>query len=87
MLHDLKQKMKNYKDMMHVQFPQEAATNDTTSGVFKQFSKYLNSSDKEQKPLDVPDFLKCAISDELMDDPVVIQSGHTYERAMIVKHF
>jgi len=35
----------------------------------------------------VPDFLKCSISDELMEDPVVIQSGHTYERAMIEKHF
>ena len=37
--------------------------------------------------MDVPDFLKCPISDELMKDPVVIQSGHTYEKAMIEKHF
>jgi len=59
---------------------------DDPKNVFTNFSKYLNT-DVDHKPLDVPDFLKCAISDELMQDPVVIQSGHTYERDMISKHF
>ena len=44
---------------------------DDPKNVFTNFSKYLNT-DSDHKPLDVPDFLKCAISDELMQDPVVI---------------
>lgn len=55
-------------------------------GVYGNFNKYLNA-DADHKPLDVPDFLKCAITDELMQEPVVIQSGHTYEKEMITKHF
>ena len=35
----------------------------------------------------MPDHLKGVISDELMEDPVVIQSGNTYDREMISKHF
>ena len=30
--------------------------------------------------LDVPDFLLCRISDEMMTDPVIIESGFTYEK-------
>ena len=37
--------------------------------------------------LDLPDHLKSPISHELMEDPVIIDSGHTYEREMIKKHF
>ena len=40
-------------------------------GIYANFDKYLNR-DRDHKPLDVPDFLKCAISDELMSEPVVI---------------
>lgn len=36
---------------------------------------------------DVPDHLKGAISDELMEDPVIIQSGNTYDLGTIKKHF
>ena len=35
----------------------------------------------------MPDYLKCAITDDLMDEPVVIQSGFTYEKKMILLHF
>lgn len=59
-----------------------ASQNDT----IERFQKFLDR-DEDHKPLDVPDFLKCPISDELMEDPVVIQSGHTYEKALINKHF
>jgi hypothetical protein len=30
--------------------------------------------------LDVPDYLLCRISDEMMTDPVIIESGFTYEK-------
>ena len=39
------------------------------------------------KDLEVPDFLNCPISDELMEDPVILESGFTYERSSIEKHF
>ena len=37
--------------------------------------------------LEVPDYLLCRITDELMDEPVILQSGFTYERAEIMRHF
>ena len=47
-----------------------------------RFQRFLDD-DKSDRAIDVPDFLKCPISDEIFEDPVVIESGHTYERAMI----
>ena len=38
---------------------------------YANFNKYLNR-DEDHKPLDVPDYLKCAITDELMQEPVII---------------
>jgi len=37
--------------------------------------------------LEVPDFLVCRITDELMQEPVMISSGFTYEKAQIQRHF
>lgn len=37
--------------------------------------------------LDVPDYLLCRITDELMDEPVILESGFTYEKEDILKHF
>ena len=37
--------------------------------------------------LEVPDYLLCRITDELMDEPVVLESGFTYEKDQIVRHF
>lgn len=71
MLIDLKKKMKTYKDLMTVQFPAQAATMDNPNQVYHQFAKYLDSN-QQAKPLEVPDFLKCPISDDLMEEPVVI---------------
>ena len=44
------------------------------------------------KPLDVrkleiPDYLICRISDDLMEEPVCLESGFTYEKSSITKHF
>ena len=35
----------------------------------------------------MPDYLLCRITDELMDEPVTLQSGFTYEKCEIMKHF
>ena len=35
----------------------------------------------------VPEHLLCQIKGDLMDDPVIIESGRTFERAEIVKYF
>ena len=85
MMHDLKKKMSTYKDLMNVQYPNNPQT-DNPNDTYKNFAKYLDS-DRDARPLEVPDYLKCPITDELMDEPVVIQSGHTYEKEMIMKHF
>ena len=76
---------------MAVQFP--TATTDDPQSVCDNFEKYLIEKkmpavhEETVHCLDVPDFLKCAITDELMTEPVLIESGHTYEKEMILKHF
>lgn len=35
----------------------------------------------------MPDFLLCRITDELMDEPVLLTSGFTYEKSEITRHF
>ena len=66
--------------------------------IYDRFTQYLKTDEKGLKRSetagkeggdlqDVPDFLRCRISDEIMNDPVIIQSGFTYERKMILLHF
>lgn len=35
----------------------------------------------------MPDYLLCRITDEIMEDPVILESGFTYEKEQILKHF
>lgn len=35
----------------------------------------------------IPDFLLCRITDDFMQEPVIIQSGFTYEKKAIIQHF
>jgi len=37
--------------------------------------------------LEVPDYLLCRITDEIMEEPVILESGFTYERDKIIEHF
>ena len=37
--------------------------------------------------MEIPEHLLCRISDDLMHDPVVLESGFTFERAQILLHF
>ena len=48
----------------------------------ERFAEYLDPL-KGSKLLDVPDYLKCVITDEIMTEPVILESGQTYEKAMI----
>jgi hypothetical protein len=34
--------------------------------------------------VEVPDYLLCRITDELMDEPVILESGFTYEKEQIM---
>ena len=43
MMIDLKQKMKTYKDLMQVQYPQQAASMENPNDVYHKFAKYLDS--------------------------------------------
>lgn len=42
----------------------------------------MNKEDDERKrrPLDIPNYLVCRISDELMEEPVMIETGFTFEK-------
>jgi len=57
----------------------------------ERFRRYLDdesSGNKQVKQVhEIPDFLLCRITDDLMKDPVVLESGFTYEREAITKHF
>ena len=35
----------------------------------------------------MPEHLQCMISGDLLEDPVMIESGQTYERAVIQRYF
>ena len=84
--------MQSYQEMMIEQFPAESSSFDPEDTCDK-FGKYLLQTkqryrhEESSNSLDVPDYLKCAITDELMIEPVLIESGHTYEKAMILEHF
>ena len=41
---------------------------------------------QDRKTLTVPDNLLCMISGELMHDPVMIESGQTYEKDVILRY-
>lgn len=43
--------------------------------------------EKEQYNLEVPQYLLCKLAGDMMIEPVTIQSGHTYEKTEIVRHF
>ena len=47
----------------------------------------IDNNNKKTKGLEIPDFLLCPITDDLMEEPVVISSGFTYEKSEILKHF
>lgn len=68
--------------------------------MINRFSKYLSGhgqhseenksnypSGVSERHGNIPDFLLCRIMDDFMVDPVIIQSGFTYERKAILKHF
>jgi hypothetical protein len=51
--------------------------------VQKQFKK--EKTNKQQIfEVEVPDYLLCRITDELMDEPVILESGFTYEKEQIL---
>ena len=56
--------------------------------VINEFQKIIDQQSKQYtKKLEVPSYLICPITDDLMEEPVVLQSGFTYEKATILKHF
>ena len=67
--------------------------------MYERFADYLGNEECQCEPQqkggdaskskvrEIPDYLRCPISDDLMEDPVLIESGNTYERSMIEQHF
>ena len=53
-----------------------------------QFESEEMSKGKQQVIfLEVPDYLLCRITDEIMEEPVILESGFTYEKEKILEHF
>lgn len=40
----------------------------------------INEDKQNLLNMDIPDYLVCRITDELMDEPVILSSGFTYEK-------
>lgn len=55
--------------------------------LYTKLEKELKASEINMRELDVPDYLLCRITDELMDEPVTLSSGFTYEKSQILRHF
>lgn len=55
--------------------------------LYEKFEKELKAKELNLTELDVPDYLLCRITDELMEEPVTLESGFTYEKESIIKHF
>lgn len=53
----------------------------------KELQEFLSGIDDEEDDEKIPDYLICPITCELILDPVLLSSGHTYEREEINKHF
>jgi len=43
--------------------------------------------DEKPSSLEIPDYLECKITLSLMEDPVILSSGNTYEKVAIHEHF
>jgi len=54
----------------------------------KKFKEILDLVGDPYAPRDfaIPDYLCCKISLDIMEDPVTTQSGHSYERAVLMEH-
>lgn len=55
--------------------------------LYEKIEKELKAMEVNVSQLEVPDYLVCRITDELMNEPVTLQSGFTYEKEQILKHF
>jgi STIP1 family protein 1 len=69
----------------------------SSNEILNKFESYMNKSqnsgnkeeakEQSEKHGHIPDFLLCRITDDFMEEPVIIQSGFTYEKKAILKHF
>ena len=56
--------------------------------VIQEFQNIISNQSKEfNKKLEIPTYLICPIKDDFMEEPVVLESGFTYEKSDIQKHF
>lgn len=57
------------------------------SDILEQMDRYLNQLEEHKHPHDrtfhIPDFFLCRITDDFMEEPVIIESGFTYEKTAI----
>ena len=86
-LADLKKKLSNLSKLEIVKKVPKQDRKETKQLLAKVGEMMSREGLKTQKELFVPDHLLCPIAGELMSDPALIQSGQTYEREIIERHF
>ncbi|XP_028765316.1 E3 ubiquitin-protein ligase CHIP-like [Neltuma alba] len=52
----------------------------------KALERVFCEAAKADMPTEIPDYLCCRITLDILRDPVITPSGHTYERAVILQH-
>jgi len=54
----------------------------------KKYQQAVEFIGDPTKPFDfeIPDYLTCKITMELMEEPVITESGITYEKAVLMEH-
>ena len=53
----------------------------------QELVKVVSKGETKTRGLSIPEHLICPITDDLMEEPVMISSGFTYEKSEIQKHF
>ena len=57
------------------------------SQLIMEFQKIIEKSSVDPRKLEIPQYLICPITDDFMDEPVILASGFTYEKSSLKKHF
>jgi len=64
-----------------------SATAEEGNKLKQDLMDFLEGVDDNEDDQKIPDYLMCPITCDLILDPVLLSSGHTYEREEIQKHF
>lgn len=73
------------KDYLQTPIEKYAESRSDSDNLKQQLDEFLQ--DEEEDDQNIPEFLKCPITLDLMLEPILLSSGHTYEKDELTKHF